>query len=95
MVDCTFCDNGQIEITVTENNIAQTSKIACIHCHGTKKLPKSEFNKINTEIKWLNDNTCSCKNHSNGVYYVADNIDKNILKHHWRCKNCKKIVQIG
>ena len=30
-----------------------------------------------------------------GAYFVADGIDKNCQKHHWKCKRCDKIKQIG
>jgi len=58
-------------------------------------LEQAEIEMKEEEKLW-----CSCGGEDEygddyGAYYVPDNSHPEISKHHWRCKNCKKIVQIG
>ena len=94
-VDCPFCIDGKTDLKIVTNGNETTQKIDCIYCKGTKKLSQIALNKINAELEWLDKHTCKCKTNSAGVYYVADNVDENCSKHHWKCKECNKIVQIG
>lgn len=67
------------------------SKIKCSLCAGT--------GKISVQMKLFIDNLwCNCAKanlEDAGAYFVSDGIDKNCQKHHWKCKRCDKIKQIG
>ena len=41
------------------------------------------------ELHW-----CKC-GASKGSYYVEDNMHRDVDKHHYRCRKCHKITQIG
>jgi hypothetical protein len=59
-----------------------------------KKSMEDEKKSMEDEKKSMEDEKklwCNCSNKTDS-YYVADTKK---MKHHWRCKTCKKITQIG
>ena len=64
--------------------------VHCGTCNGEGKVTEETLKNIMYEKSLY----CSCKNNDD-VYFVDDNVDSECSKHHWKCKNCKKIVQIG
>lgn len=44
--------------------------------------------------EWWQEYGCKCT-HDTKSYYVADGVNEECQKHHWRCAECHKIVQVG
>ena len=66
------------------------TKMACIGCGGTGRLTDEEKGLVDYERKmWC---TCGAKHGSN---YFKDNQHPEISKHHYRCRDCGKVTQIG
>jgi hypothetical protein len=53
-------------------------------------LEKAKKAKAEEDKLW-----CKCEDTDHGAYYVPDGQHPECDKHHWRCHDCKKIVQIG
>ena len=68
----------------------EETKIDCIICEG-KPMSKEDAIKEKKSIEDEKKLWCNCSNKTDS-YYVADTKK---MKHHWRCKTCKKITQIG
>lgn len=48
--------------------------------------------------KILNDHQeewCECTDDNGDWIFIDDDVHPTITKHHWRCPNCLKILQIG
>ena len=65
----------------------------CFHCEG-KPVSEKQAEQIQAVVDYQKSLWCECKNDT-GTYYVADNMSAECKKHHWRCKKCFKIKQIG
>ena len=76
---------------ITEESTGEEFKQICPLCNGT--------GCITFETKRFIENLyCKCSKEKRNLYssyYVPDNVDKDISKHHWRCNCCKKVTQIG
>lgn len=69
-------------------------------------LSQEQIDKVDIEIYGSLENAkkakaeedklwCKCEDTDHGAYYVPDGQHHECHKHHWRCHDCKKIVQIG
>jgi hypothetical protein len=65
-------------------------KIKCVWCNGKGVMTTAQVEQI-TEYR---DAWCKCKE-KNGVTFFDDNERDDITKHHYRCKKCSKVTQIG
>ena len=88
---CPKCENGKMSVKMIENGVTTESFIKCVFCDGTGDLSKEEIQDIKDE----EDEWCTCGNPSDGVDFYDDGQHPNLHKHHYRCKDCNKIVQIG
>lgn len=71
----------------------KTSYGECITCvpETAEEIQEFEDARIEKEKLWCNDKT-----HSKSlVDFYADDEHPRLYKHHYRCRKCKKIVQIG
>lgn len=94
--NCPTCKgSGTEEITMNElkdGKFVETSKtlITCYTCDG-QPVSKLQGLQLQKSINKEKSMYCKCE-FSHGSYYVPDT---NRMKHHWKCKQCKKITQIG
>ena len=94
-ITCPECKGtGKIEITMSfygSDEKPSVTKIDCVTCNGLGKLSKQEFKEFEEEKElW-----CSCGNPSEQVKYWKDGEGTLVHKHHYTCKDCGKVVQIG
>ena len=93
LVECPLC-KGKREVIfeVTEpggkvNNVP----LKCVVCDGEGKVtPGRALSYKRQQESW-----CKCGNPSGDVEYVPDNVSSVCSKHHYVCRDCGKIVQIG
>lgn len=55
---------------------------------------KQEQREMDDYKAWNDKVSCKCESMTNS-YYVADNVNEECSKHHYRCEECHKITQIG
>ena len=85
-----------MNITVTHgwpgdpNAKMESTTISCVHCEGTGTLTPEQKDVLDYEENMW----CKCKEH-HGVNYYEDGEHPDIHKHHYRCRSCKKVTQIG
>jgi len=96
MHTCPTCKgSGYQTITVidhTKENGRSSHQTKCSLCEGRKVVDQATFDIHNLEMAMW----CDCPEdtilHST---YFDDGEHPNVFKHHWRCKICGKITQIG
>jgi len=66
-------------------------EIDCDFCDGTGKMNDKQMDIYNYEKNMW----CDCGNPSEKVKFFDDDEHPEISKHHYRCKDCGKILQIG
>ncbi len=95
---CPKCEGKKtMSITVSygwpghETKPSETSEQRCVHCNGTGEVSDEDLEVINYE-----DNMwCECGNKNDAVDFYEDGEHPEIHKHHYRCRNCKGVAQIG
>jgi hypothetical protein len=65
-------------------------KINCIICNGSGQMTAEDKELIEYEKKMW----CKC-GAPKGIKFYDDNKHPEISKHHYRCRVCKKVTQIG
>lgn len=94
MHKCPKCKGSkQIEISVSvfgSNDAPTKTKIDCVHCNGTGEVTDIQLEAIEYE----NNMWCKCED-DHGSKYYDDGEHPEIHKHHYRCKKCKQVTQIG
>ncbi len=92
--DCPACKNGKITVTFHgfpgDGPEPSVTEMDCIRCKGSAKVTKKVLDAINFEKNMW----CECEEETESVYY-HDGVHHEIRKHHWRCKSCDKVKQIG
>ena len=95
MEQCTICEgSGKQTVTIStfgepENDTSFESN--CIGCDGEGEVTEEQAALIEFEKNMW----CKCGNPSEDVDFYDDGEHPEITKHHYRCKDCKKVVQIG
>lgn len=95
LFDCEGCGGvGKMTTIISKFKHGETVETVvnmnCYHCDGKGKVDekKNEF-FINYRKLW-----CKCEEEHDTHFY--DNYEHPELdKHHYRCSNCEKVVQIG
>ncbi|MCK9542644.1 MAG: hypothetical protein M0R03_11515 [Novosphingobium sp.] len=94
---CSVC-NGNKKQNVTVKELTEEgwkeskTEIECVGCKGKGIMNKEEYDFAN----YYNNIWCKCKDYdSDEVDFYDDNQHPEISKHHWRCRKCKKVVQLG
>jgi len=72
--------DGEIELTQFETD--------CVSCGGIGKVTPRRFAALQSEAAMW----CSCGNESGEADYHADT---RRMKHHWTCRDCGKVLQVG
>ena len=90
---CPRCKGkGRMELGVQEYGKTPTVvEIKCITCDGGGEITKFQHNLYEQEQgMW-----CRCGNPSGESVFFEDGEDPVIGKHHWNCKDCGKVLQVG
>ena len=95
MPDCPVCKaSGKVTIQVKSCPPSETDgpcDLTCYFCDGHGKVPAMAIEALEEHRKdW-----CSCGNSSNNLDYFVDGEHPKCHKHHYRCKDCGGITQIG
>lgn len=101
-VTCPSCEGSKV-ITMTmgsvlKNPIAgreesepKSTTIKCVTCNGTGKVSPAMAQMLQEEMAMW----CQCDNPSEQADFYDDGEHPELHKHHYRCQNCKGVVQIG
>jgi RecJ-like exonuclease len=101
LTDCPRCKgSGKITLHVTTIAVGakpaeETSRIPCRDCHGSGKVTPEEAERIRSFIEAYKEIWCRCGNPSGQVDFYDDGEHPEISKHHYRCRDCGKVTQIG
>lgn len=91
---CPQCENGKMNLTVEvwgQPEKTEHTQITCIHCKGTGEVSEEE----NEAIEFEKNMWCECGNKNDVADYYEDGEHPELHKHHYRCRNCQGVVQIG
>ncbi len=95
MPKCPMCEDGQMKFTEVfpfdKDKPDEVSYIHCFQCGGTGFATQDYIDMFEEHKRMW----CECGNPSDDSYYVPDNEHPDISKHHWRCMDCRKVIQIG
>ena len=78
-------------IFVGQDKEDDTTELTCVHCNG-RVISEEEGKKMQEQIDYEESLMCDCGNPSDQADYVPDTPQ---MKHHWNCRDCGKIYQIG
>jgi Fe2+ or Zn2+ uptake regulation protein len=90
---CPSCKGARkVTIETTTINPGTTTvdhiTVDCVICNGTGEVTPARFAAIQSEAAMW----CSCGNDSGEADYHADT---RRTKHHWTCRDCGKVLQVG
>ena len=91
--ECPSCKgSGKLKIcsSMGLNEPVITTEINCISCEGQGRISQEQFEYL----KWEAEQWCQCDDNDDDVYY-DDGEHPDCFKHHWRHRECGKIIQIG
>ena len=93
---CVVCDGTgtkgiMVYVYGAPEEEATESQIPCIDCNGTGEVNLTEKEQLD-RFETMASIWCNCGNPSSESEYHPDSAD---MKHHWTCKDCAKILQIG
>jgi len=95
IMKCTECNGtGKSTITVSfygTDKPDDESIMPCFYCDGTGKMTQEDADNLQAE----KDAWCTCPDPFKSSKYYADGEHPELHKHHYRCKACGKITQIG
>jgi hypothetical protein len=92
MKTCPTCKgNKTVTCTVSEGDKATEFTMPCHACHGKGTMTEAEYKAWQ---RYLNS-WCRCGNKSGEVTFYDDDQHPECRKHHWRCADCGKILQVG
>lgn len=99
MVECPHCNGtGTIELTIIYQGDGPTTRKVipqqCDTCNGTKTVTRARQQSYAREKAYCEQMWCRCEGDVD-VEYFEDGEHEEIEKHHWRCKSCGKVRQIG
>lgn len=93
-VKCTVCQGtGKQTVSYSEYGSGKPPEISeqtCYWCKGTGTMTPTMKAVYEAYVNMW----CSCKE-KHGVIFYDDGEHPNLSKHHYRCKKCKRVVQIG
>lgn len=97
LIDCRWCSGTgeqSMETTVISARGTEKSvtKIGCNICKGSGKLTKRYADQITniTDEFW-----CKCSDPHDDFDFYDDGEHPDCSKHHYRCKQCGKVFQVG
>ena len=90
---CPSCTKGKITITMEEWGKPETKTetiMNCLDCDGSGEVSQEDLD----DIEYEKNMWCKCDGDTPTKFY-DDGVHPEISKHHWRCKPCGKVKQIG
>ena len=95
-MECLVCKGGgKQHLTVKypfEDKPDETHDIDCVWCHGAGEMTEKEYQ----QYLWDKAAWCECGNPSQEFIFFDDGTcECGCYKHHYHCKDCMKITQIG
>lgn len=102
LVECPTC-KGEGKLTINAQQMKSVGgklvfeeqppvTIDCVICHGEGKITE-EYAR---ELMEFEQSCCTCEDEVPDAFYVADGqCECGIQKHHYHCRRCGKIQQIG
>jgi len=94
--DCKGTGTTQMKVieTTPKGTTEKTFPMPCGACKSTGQTTKAKI-RANERLKAAVDAMwCHCEGETDAEYF-ADGARKDIQKHHWRCRACGKVKQIG
>ena len=93
---CTECEDGKMTIEMFEGfprkgEEGTKTEIDCVICDGTGEIDEETAEMVEFEKNMW----CECGNPSEDVDFYDDGEHPEISKHHYRCRDCGAVVQIG
>ena len=93
-MNCPRCKgSGKMTLKVSTygEDGSESIEINCVTCDGTGEVTSYQNELYKQEVAMW----CRCGNPSGDVDYYEDGQDPVIQKHHWNCKDCGKVLQVG
>jgi hypothetical protein len=93
---CPVCKGSGVQAITCETFGFPEKSISlhtCYHCHG-EIVNAAVGAEIQADVDYEKSLWCKCRRRHD-VYFMADGVDKEIKKHHYRCCKCNKVRQIG
>ena len=81
--------------TIDGKRTDSSFEMDCDVCNGTGKVDLTEFIQWKQEVANEKALWCHCGNPSGEVLFYNDNECCPGDKHHWDCKDCGKLLQVG
>lgn len=94
MPKCPMCKEGKITyqvVNVGSKNAPERREIKCFVCKATGIVSQVVADAYEAQQRMW----CECGNPSGHTQYWSDGQHPEISKHHWRCLDCGKVVQVG
>jgi len=95
MPKCPMCTDGKMKFhqvfPFDKDKPDEITYSDCYFCGATGVVDQEFVDEWERQKKMW----CECGNPSEDSYYVPDNEHPDISKHHWRCMDCRKVVQVG
>lgn len=90
-IPCTKCSGtGVMPYSVSDENGHRNETMDCFFCNATGSITADKALQMSAEDElW-----CDCGNPSRATDYHPDNTGV-VNKHHWTCRDCGGILQIG
>ena len=92
-MECTMCHGSKVQhltITTFGEEGSKTMDVDCVGCNGTGEIDE----RVALELEYERNMWCDCTE-DHGVTYWKHGQHAILHKHHYRCKKCHKVVQIG
>jgi hypothetical protein len=89
MIQCPVCKGKKkLSLSVSENGVKLAPvEIKCVHCEGLGVMSVETFEQHDACVNaW-----CKCGPHDDMEFHD----DAPGSKHHWTCRRCGKLVQVG
>lgn len=92
MKTCPTCEGSKkIQLTIRMNGSETQSSQTCHVCDGSGEVSDA----LHREIIAENELWCECGNPSGDVEFYNDGEHSEVHKHHYRCRDCGKVTQLG
>jgi len=89
---CPRCKgSGKMDLNVSEGGTMKAVKITCVTCDGAGEIDQFKYKLYRQEIEMW----CRCGNPSGDVDFYDDGEHPDVQTHHYRCKDCGRVVQVG
>lgn len=98
-VECPDCKGtGKTQMKVIETTATGTTEqffpMTCAACTGTGQTTKAKIRANERTNAAFQAMWCRCEGDTDAEYW-PDGAHTEIHKHHWRCRTCGKVKQIG